>query len=298
VIETRLSRTRPSSLNLYLGDQLEFRCLSRESKPNTQLDWIINEKLNLTATPSPVGPNGLPLFRVTNHRFIRLPRSVNSRKRSDPEADHKSNQNSLTKAVIQFHSKQPQPPQTINEVIYELADANSQQQAGQRLSESAQLGLETLDQFLESSVTLLNFTVDTNLAQYLQAAYGSRETSTLRSHQRWTFAQRNTANDSTAPANRSPAGTNFRTKKVNADQRRSNSNGQPDGEVAKLPLDIRCSARVLHLTMSDEIRLKVLNRSRSEVARGMSASIEAQRQEKRVTQSSSDGKYLHAEANN
>lgn len=55
-----------------MGERIELKCVAPETKPATQIDWLINETLNLSAT-APISSHGSPLFSVSYHRFTRLP---------------------------------------------------------------------------------------------------------------------------------------------------------------------------------------------------------------------------------
>ena len=157
------------------------------------------------------------------------------------------------------------------------------------------MGASSLDQLLESSTSTLSFVVDSDLAQYLRAHH-SREATIGRPshHHQNSLALRTSANGQASGGGQTkPQGISFKTKKATLvdSQRRSTSGHLADGDRGvRFALDIKCIARVLHLSMSDEIKLRLVNASKAS-SRPL-ASIETQPQERRVQSSSTGGKFL------
>lgn len=262
-------RARTGQLIAHVGDRLEFRCLSRESKPQTQLDWIINDKINLTATTA-TGPDSSRLLETNGRRFIKMPKVAPARE--------------ITKSDESIHSAENQP--AASATTHELIESS-----GRTLvrpldgpNSSAPISVGALDQLPESSMSVLNFTVSADLIHYLQTTPTAASARVNLHHQKWS-SQKTTAGGGVG--NKTSPGFAIKTKKTNGDQRKAKPNRHFD-DGHEWPLDIRCVARVMHLSMSDAIRLRVTNSSRN-IHSSASTSVEAGKQERR-TQSNSEGR--------
>lgn len=269
----------------FLDDRLKFRCSSRESKPATKLDWIINDTLNLSSF-MPLNSNGLPIFEVTHKRFVRLPvqsgtppLAINHYHPSPSQQQTKSHSRSLF-----LDSKVPPSSSSTTFGFYEL-DATSSHSSlvlpGDSSASAISLVGSSLDQILETSSSTLNFSVDANLIQLLTNNFGSAGDVSLQPHPTPATSLRKRIGQA-----RGNGGVKWRKRSGAA----SLINGTSPTITTKLSLRIKCVARVLHLSMSDEITIRLVNKTRESFSNQL-ANLEAQRQQQRSGSDANSGKW-------
>lgn len=187
-----------------LGDRIELQCVAPETKPATQIDWIVNDSLNL----SKVMPNnslGLELFELINNRYTKLPLKLNSKQFSSsllsrPQAltnqslildlTSNGNENPLDlQALVTIDASNHKDVSESNVYadfeIFELKsstgsgpsdDTRTAFKAVPKASSMPTITLssQSLDQLLETSVSTLNFTISSELIQLLATTNRSK----------------------------------------------------------------------------------------------------------------------------
>lgn len=245
-----------------IGDQIELRCSARDSKPVAQLDWIINDKLNLSASNLMLATNQKLLFSVDQRRHVRLP-IQNTNLPPEPLAQAKD----APKATTLYQT-------------YELVDIADTITAKPLANSSRPISLtsKSLDQLVEFATSTLNFTVSPDLIRLLyERAQTSGESSRrsiaklLLGHAR---LERHGANLPSSPIEINGRSDNY-TQGTNGvpSKRRGSSSSQMTSPrtnssttQSKFILKIKCVARVMHLSMSDELKIRFINKTRENIA--------------------------------
>lgn len=224
-------KPEPLRRQLVRGDPVKLECSAPESKPPLSLDWIINDTLNLSSTQN----NGAAaadinsremrhFFNFSSLRYVRLPASLTTNNVAAGRSrttNPISGQPSQIFYLIQNGSlaSPPTPPP-------------SEEAASKQLSVDKPQVINltgSLDRLPERSTTKLNFTVDADLFAYLNRTAAA------------------------AAAAAAAQGTSHKSRIKLKDHSR-----RPSTKKATTTLRIRCVARVMHLSMSDEIKLDLV----------------------------------------
>lgn len=246
--------TRPAVRRL-LGEQLSLHCSLRNSKPSVNLDWVLNESLNLTSS-RPLHVSGRPLFDVSHKRLVRLPVVV-ATSTASPVGTGQSQLTGGAKQVPVY-------------LDYEL-DTSKERQTIARprgtFGPPVNLSQAAVDQLLETSTSKLSFTVDTNLLQFLLSGGGI-----------WSQQQPPAKQSSTSGTS---GGVRWRkgSRSGSSQQLAASGSATPPTRIV---LKIKCVARVLHLNLFDEVKLQLVNRTKVETIE----EFEAQHQRQRPNQDS------------
>lgn len=233
----------------FVGDPVELLCSAPESKPAAKLDWILDGSWNLSAAP-----DHWPLIEVRNQRLVRLP-SLNT-----------SAQRSLARPLSWSSSP-------VAYTVYQLDNGTRAVplEGGPPEGAPPRLPVElagALDQLAEMSSSRLNFTVGPELLQVLASHRAKPPAASLGGKSPQLQQQLEVGRGRLLGAPRGDLSARMPLK------------GHPStaGDKHNLtPLRIRCVARVLHLTMSDEIKLRLANRPPSVADLGPN-NLSAQRQ--------------------
>lgn len=283
----RIERHRSNfELQLFLGDHLDLACSSPESKPAASLDWIINDNMNLSAGSK------YSHFKLTQRRLVRLPtldglpllvrglsaRTTNAKVNADLSAPKRLDPNSISYATYEIRQ---------DNSLLTLINGQDQH----RIVEPSFKARSMLAQLVESSQTRLNLSVDADLFGLLlsqrnfsntnrldyskppgSSAQGDQFVS-LKSHSIQVIEDTNTSvypDISGRPAVASTfTGSSGARRKATT---KSPSTGQPSNMFGhpsnykqfSIVLRVKCVSRVLHLLMSDELKVRIFNRTRTE----------------------------------
>lgn len=224
-----------------LGDSIKLTCTTFESKPAASIDWIINGTLNLTSA-RPLSGQQRPLFYVETSRTVKLPMTANAtgQYKAFGQASLGHSVNAQTFKYGNTSTSTIDPP-FIPGVSPPINLAHA------------------LDQLLESTTSQLNFTVDSEffeaLSRYTNSKQKSPPTGQTNSLTTSDKPELSTLDSVVSVRLRTNRGTNLTARKPRKRLLLATNNDE-------LRLDIRCVARVLHLVMSDEIKLRSGDKSR------------------------------------
>lgn len=293
-----------SGRQLFRGDSVELVCSSSESKPPLSLDWIINDTLNLSSALSGGGGGSGDInsadrldqagrfFNFSSSRLVRLP-NLQASSVSPPISAH------ATSSMAQpIGSKRPSHmmPSQIFYLIQNGSVASpllAPTTTASELPGKPQPAINltgSLDRLAETSTTRLNFTVDANLFLYLSNRLAASQRSPLpqvaasailRSRgTRQTSNRLDSPHEATNRTNRMSR-SKFKdlprrpsnqstTSTMNSNNNVVRRKSSPTNRVRPFDattLRIKCVARVMHLTMSDEVKFNlVVDKSRDEAA--------------------------------
>lgn len=133
-----------------------------------------------------------------------------------------------------------------------------------------------VDQLMEISTSSLNFTVDGSLIQFLSNGSPSAKGSSSPIASQTTAALMS-SNPGRKQSSKSAQGNGAQVKWTKSGA----SSGARPAINAELTLKIKCVARILHLTMSDEIKLRLVNRTRESVVNDNSTSRAGSQQQRK-----------------
>ena len=294
----------------FLGDQIALRCLSHDSKPAAQLDWILNDRINLTeistlsnvlalassASNSPTNETKsrrFPAFLVQGNRHVRLaPHSLQLPPSQDQLAAVQTllpiTANNSAKAASARSALGPQRPSRIsNGESYFIGQPSGLAQTSggsQPPSRSHQqpikLTSKSLDQLAEFSTSTLSLNVTLDLLRLLQdlnhfnsirindgQKSRSAPISPQNNHQEHkfemiTYEPLGLSNNNNRSVGFRQRNSSFRPNRSKVAKRYGSAAGTNVQVI--FVLRIRCVARVLHLNMLDEVKLKLVNRTGAE----------------------------------
>lgn len=224
---------KPRELTIHRGDSVELLCQTPESKPPLSLDWIINDTLNLSSAQS--SDKSRSYFNYSTSRFVRLP-SLMLTALPTTTTSAGGGRSSASKQAVRTMAPQ---------ILYLIQNGSMAsplvEEANAELKPQAINLAGSLDRLPETSTARLNFTADGNLFLYLKQPLPLRQSSP-------------------PSLSSSPSRTAANLTRPKGPRRRPSPSSGPPSVVATTgsTLRIKCIGRVLHLTMSDEIRLNLI----------------------------------------
>lgn len=228
------------SIDFYQGEQVELVCSTPESKPAAQLDWLVDQ-LNLSS----IGERHSKLaskFTVSSRRFVRLPQgSV----RQNPNLSLKSPNGELQYEVI-----------------------NGTQLASDSKAPTILVG-RSFDQLGEVVSSRLSFILDSNLFKEIEAHRSSKSTRSTLSEVSGDEPANQLATTEPRSPNQKQTSLTRKRRTLKASRQNSQSLSKSNGwlrtsaDKSKLTLQISCVSRVLHLNMTNNIKIRLNNRARN-----------------------------------
>ena len=232
--------------------------MSRDSKPAARLDWIVNDKLNLSATNLfRAGPSAGPIFSVKQRRHVRLPAAGQEARPGASEAAPLALELLQSQSQSQFQAAAESAPFLLLAGRQSNGSLANQHQHQQR---PISLTRKALDQLAEFASSTLTFSVSPDLVRAL-AERGSGAARTL--SKRHTHLEPEPRLGAPSLASKSqgrlaePA-----TKWRHVARLASQQHSSPNWEQPRMVLKINCVAQVMHLSMSAATKLKLVNKTR------------------------------------